>query len=469
MNMRRQIRRLVPALALSAGLLPGLCGGQPAASDKLEEAQRELAAARERIADEKIPMMRTLSDLETRLMEARDEFEKVRRTLDKRNLNLNNLRSEIKSREQENSYLSTLLGEYIRNFETKVHIAEWNRYERDLERARLAPENSNLRTAEVFEAQVGLVDLSVQRLEDMLGGDRFPGRAVGEDGLVKPGRFLLLGPVVYFLSEDGSLAGIAEQRLGSLEPAVIPYGDPALQPLTAELVAEGTGLMPFDASLGNARKVEETQETLGEHIAKGGVVMVPILILFGAVLLIAFLKWLSLAFVLLPTPRRLEPLLRAVEGGDDAAAEEEVKALKGPAGDMLRVGVAHLRDSKDLIEEVLYEKLLSIRFKFNRALPFIAIGAASAPLLGLLGTVTGIINTFKLITVFGSGDVKMLSSGISEALITTEFGLIVAIPSLLLHAFLSRKAKALLDKLERLSITFLSAVTKAREGSGKAA
>ena len=97
-------------------------------------------------------------------------------------------------------------------------------------------------------------------------------------------------------------------------------------------------------------------------------------------------------------------------------------------------------------------------------LPFVAICAASAPLLGLLGTVTGIINTFKLITIFGSGDVKTLSAGISEALITTKFGLIVAIPSLLLHAFLSRKAKSVVDRMEKAAVAFVNAV--GQRGSG---
>jgi hypothetical protein len=72
--------------------------------------------------------------------------------------------------------------------------------------------------------------------------------------------------------------------------------------------------------------------------------------------------------------------------------------------------------------------------------------------------VTGIINTFKLITVFGSGDVKTLSGGISEALITTEFGLIVAIPSLLLHAFLSRKARRIVDGMEKAAVSMLNRI-----------
>jgi biopolymer transport protein ExbB len=84
------------------------------------------------------------------------------------------------------------------------------------------------------------------------------------------------------------------------------------------------------------------------------------------------------------------------------------------------------------------------------------VGAAVAPLLGLLGTVTGMIHTFRLISVFGTGDPRLLSAGISEALITTEAGLVVAIPLLLLHAFLSRRVQRLSEGLETSAITFLN-------------
>ena len=63
-------------------------------------------------------------------------------------------------------------------------------------------------------------------------------------------------------------------------------------------------------------------------------------------------------------------------------------------------------------------------------------------------------------TVFGSGDIKMLSSGISEALITTEYGLYVAIPCVLMHSFLSRKAKGIADKMEQVAVKFMSEVGK---------
>ena len=192
----------------------------------------------------------------------------------------------------------------------------------------------------------------------------------------------------------------------------------------------------------------------------GGPVMVPIGILAGAALLVALYKWLALSFVRRPSRKRLKSLLDAVARNDAPAAAVQAKAMGGPAGRMLSAGVQHLDEPRELIEEVMYESILTTRLKLLRFLPFIAICAASAPLLGLLGTVTGIINTFKLITVFGSGDVKTLSSGISEALITTEYGLIVAIPSLLLHAFLSRKAKNVIDHMEMSAMAFLNQVGK---------
>ncbi|RZA05465.1 MAG: MotA/TolQ/ExbB proton channel family protein, partial [Moraxellaceae bacterium] len=82
----------------------------------------------------------------------------------------------------------------------------------------------------------------------------------------------------------------------------------------------------------------------------------------------------------------------------------------------------------------------------------VATSAAVAPLLGLLGTVSGMINTFKMMTIFGSGDVSTVSGGISEALITTELGLIVAVPSLVISAILTRQIKTYSHAMENFAI-----------------
>ena len=123
-------------------------------------------------------------------------------------------------------------------------------------------------------------------------------------------------------------------------------------------------------------------------------------------------------------------------------------------GLLLTDGVEHSGDNKELLEEVLYERLIQTQPKLERMIPFIAVVAATAPLMGLLGTVTGMIKTFKLITVFGTGDARSLSSGISEALVTTEFGLCVAIPSLIIHALLLRRTKGVLASMEQTAVAF---------------
>ncbi len=226
------------------------------------------------------------------------------------------------------------------------------------------------------------------------------------------------------------------------------------------LITSGSGDFPIDPTLGNAHKIEETKETLPEHIAKAALSCIPILALAAAALCVAIYKWIELMRVPKTSEKRIIGLLEAVASHDEKKAADESAAIGGPTGDMLTVGVEHIKEPASLIEEVMYEKILMAKMKLQSLLPFIAISAAAAPLLGLLGTVTGIINTFKMITVYGSGDVKTLSSGISEALITTEFGLIVAIPSLLIHAFLSRKSRGMIAMMEKAAISFINQISK---------
>lgn len=94
--------------------------------------------------------------------------------------------------------------------------------------------------------------------------------------------------------------------------------------------------------------------------------------------------------------------------------------------------------------------------KLQSWLPFIAVTAATAPLLGLLGTVSGMIRTFNVITVSGTGDAKPLAGGISEALVTTLFGLVVAIPALIIHALLSRRCQGIAQTTEKLGLTLVN-------------
>jgi len=101
----------------------------------------------------------------------------------------------------------------------------------------------------------------------------------------------------------------------------------------------------------------------------------------------------------------------------------------------------------------------------NRFGAVIMVIAAVSPLLGLLGTVTGMISTFDVITEFGTGDPKLLSGGISIALVTTQLGLIVAIPLLLLGNMLSGWAERIKDDIERSALRVINQFVEGRSGS----
>jgi biopolymer transport protein ExbB len=118
---------------------------------------------------------------------------------------------------------------------------------------------------------------------------------------------------------------------------------------------------------------------------------------------------------------------------------------------MGRVMVSTIRglqtDPKN-IEDIISESVLNEQPALDRFRSALSVFAAVAPLLGLLGTVTGMITTFDVITQYGTGDPQLLSGGISEALITTEFGLAVAIPTLLIGNLLSSWSDRITSNIE---------------------
>ncbi|VGO11682.1 Biopolymer transport protein ExbB [Pontiella desulfatans] len=470
-HLRNRMERIVIFIASVLVLCSLYAFAEPEVKmqEKLDASLQELSNIRKGISQEKLPMVKGLNALEDEVMDVRLEHQKVMRQLDSRNLDLNNLRSEITMRKGEKSYISNLLGEYIRNFESRLHIAELDMYQEVIKAAVLAPDNTNLSDEEIFVKQTELVEASILRLQNSVGGSAFAGNAAGDDGLVKDGQFIVVGPVAIFASDDGSMAGIAEQQLGSLEPTVMPFADPANAAMVAATIKNMGGDFPFDASLGNARKIAETNETFSEHLAKGGKVGYVIVGMFVLCILVSIYKWIQLSLVPRVSEKRAMPVLKAILVNDHETAAAEIRKLKGPTGAMLTAGIEHIDEPKDLVEEVMYEELLTTRMSVNSLTPVLAVCASTAPLMGLLGTVTGIINTFKMITVFGSGDVKTLSGGISEALVTTEMGLVVAISALVFYAFLSRKAKSITDQMEQIGILFINRSTRAVEDEPAAA
>lgn len=436
-----------------------------ASQQRLQQAVEDLDALREQILAEQMELAPKLNEKDAERRAVQDEFNSTKALLDGTTGNLTKLQRDIRVRNEELDYLSTLMMDFLSKFEERLHIAELQHYREAIQAARLAPDNADLDQNAVFEVQLAVVDQAIDRLGHVLGGYRFEGRAVNESSLLTPGSFALLGPVAVFRSEDGQSVGLAETRTGgSLEAYSVPFPDEEQNQSAAGVVAGTASMIPVDTTLGTAFKLELANKTTLEEIQDGGFVMIPIFIMASLALLIAVLKWISLLFVRNPSRRKVNALLEAVRQGEKKEALQIADTIAGPTGKMLASGAEHLGEPADLIEEVMYEDVLTTRLKVERFIPFVAICAASAPLLGLLGTVSGIINTFKMITVSGAGDVKSLSGGISEALITTKYGLIVAIPSLLLHAFLSRKARSVIANMERAAVAFVNQVSMTPAG-----
>ncbi|MEN8819961.1 MAG: MotA/TolQ/ExbB proton channel family protein [Abyssibacter sp.] len=122
-----------------------------------------------------------------------------------------------------------------------------------------------------------------------------------------------------------------------------------------------------------------------------------------------------------------------------------------PLGRIIKVGQDHANDDVETLELKLGEAIIKERPAIHRGLPLIKIISMVAPLMGLLGTVTGMIIVFQAITIYGAGDPKAMAGGISSALVTTVLGLIVAIPMMLAHSMLFARAKRILHVLEEQS------------------
>jgi biopolymer transport protein ExbB len=119
--------------------------------------------------------------------------------------------------------------------------------------------------------------------------------------------------------------------------------------------------------------------------------------------------------------------------------------------------MAHLDAGRGALEDLAREALITEQPRIERFGSTIVVIATVAPLVGLLGTVSGIIRTFEAITLFGNADPKLLSGGISEALIATEFGLAVAIPSLLIGHILLGWGHSVMSRVENSALRLINA------------
>jgi len=433
------------------------------ADAQLQQAIAEYEAVQSEINAKRPELAARLDVIEQEVLALRSEFTNAQRVKASFDTEVSSLERDRQSEIDNITFIqSTLINEYVRRFEGTINHAELPFFYEDIRDVlELLDVEAKDRQddASIFRMQMAFIDRAVTRLGRTIGGITFKGEA-SVAGTVKTGSFLLYGPASYFAADDGSTAGITFR---SVNYRADIYELPDYKDAITAAVTTGKGEIPVDTTKGEALEERTYDITLLEEIALGGFVMYPIIGLFIAAMLVAVFKLFELMGIKTSRNSDLVAILDNLRQGNRDGALAQARSVSGPVGRMLVTGVEHADQDREVIEEVLYEEIIKAQPKMERYLPFIAVVAATAPLLGLLGTVTGMIKTFKLITIVGTGDAKNLSTGISEALITTKYGLIVAIPSLIFHALLIRKAKGVIGSMEQLAVAFMNGITEIRE------
>ncbi|SOC56156.1 outer membrane transport energization protein ExbB [Chromohalobacter canadensis] len=281
-------------------------------------------------------------------------------------------------------------------------------------------------------------------------GVRFEAPIADAEGNVEQREAVRLGDFLAFsggklLTRDtGNQADEAGLRVVSHTP------EDASDALQAFQHGEGERVV-LDPTQGNVLDALAQQPSLWERFQQGGAVGYVIVVLGIAGLLVALAQYAYLLLVSL----RLRRQLRTPETLRDD------NPLGRVLGRFAALGHDH---APEALEARLDEALLAEKPRLERGQPLVKLMAAVAPLLGLLGTVTGMIGTFQSITVFGTGDPQLMAGGISQALVTTVLGLITAVPLLFVHTALSSRSRELLGTLEGRASAVLAEHLEASHG-----
>ena len=242
---------------------------------------------------------------------------------------------------------------------------------------------------------------------------------VGGFNLVANGKYL------EYIDETGTVAELIRQPSNRY-----------LSTVNALTTSNETTAFALDPTGGSILSLLVQAPDTRERIAQGGVVGYIILAIGAVGLLIAFIRFINLVFV-------------------GAKVNRQLKSNTAPSDNPLGRVMQVKDDNPDLdtetLELKLSESILRELPKLSSMLTLIKIISVVAPLIGLLGTVTGMINTFQAITLFGTGDPKLMAGGISQALVTTVLGLVVAIPMVFLFAYLNSRSKNIINILQQES------------------
>ncbi|MBB1353607.1 MotA/TolQ/ExbB proton channel family protein [Pseudoalteromonas sp. SR45-5] len=392
----------------------------------IKTAQHTLNKTQNSISKEQATLSKQIFTKQQSLSKLREQAAVNRRLADENTLSLDQLQTRLDTWQQQQQYQLNLLSRFVR--QNTSNSASSN-------------ESANSQN-ELLSRVVSLINNQEQALYPQLKKQS----VVLSNGELSQANTLQVGPVAWFSTQTPKLMGLLnlDDESNALKVALVQSTSDD-NPLDNTLKQNGVGstLLTFDPSLTHLVTSQAQQESPLEHLEKGGLWAIPIILFACFALTIALLKaaqLLRLSKIKMHSQMQLQQFFKAENSSEFAGMQQQLFNLT------LQSEKGQVRDDQ------LFNQLIHDKHKLDNFIGAIAVTAAVAPLLGLLGTVSGMIETFKMMTLFGSGDPEVVSGGIAQALITTELGLVVAIPALVLNALLSRKAKAYYSQLEGFAL-----------------
>ena len=465
----RQRRPAAPILALVVVSIGTLFTQQVAAQEQSQESALIQAYQREfvfldneiRILQERLQAVESdgqarVAEAEAALEELEAELLELSRQVDLRTEELRTVEDQAIDAEDADTTITNILTQA----ESRLSNYDIPRYSGDAESG--DPESGTERlmnelTYAFDQSFEVLPSLGTIRTED--------GTFFLEDGEQVSGTLVHVGGIASF--------GLSGEGGGTLAPA----GSGELRLVEAESVDTARTLAddssaPAVLPIFLYESLDELVETSGaqgfrETIEGGGVIGLVILGIGVVVIILIVLRSVFLIGVGRKDDKKLSSLFDDVQENRLSEALSKARAMPGAMGRVLTATIQGLQVDPENIEDVISESVLNEQPTLDRFRSALSVFAAVAPLLGLLGTVTGMISTFDVITQYGTGDPKLLSGGISEALITTELGLTVAIPTLLIGNLLASWSDRITSDVEVSALKVVN-IAGGYEGSKRA-
>ncbi|MFT7560832.1 MAG: biopolymer transport protein ExbB [Flavobacteriales bacterium] len=401
---------------------------------KIIISQKSLSKLEEKIGGESRSLSKKLNTVQSNISSLRKKAAASQRVLDDQLLGLDQLKTRLDRWKTQSSYQKHLLHAYVESAEINLVSGKAS-----------GTDNKN---------GMQVIRLATNQIEAKLQTQWVKDSVVNIQGQIVQTNMLNFGPIILAYDPGKNTGGPVEIDPTGEKQILNVFNGSQLESL-AKLYEGGKGDIIFDPSLGNAVELMNSDSSILSHIDKGGIWAIPIMIFGFLSILIALLK--GFQFYRLPKidSNLGDKVRNAVKTEtsnpkDNASLQQLLNTTKGAQQRLISISLSTPASQRR--DDLLVAYLMEHKHEITKYMGVVATSAAIAPLLGLLGTVSGMINTFKMMTIFGSGDASTVSGGISEALVTTELGLIVAIPSLLISALLTRKTKSYSHKLETFAI-----------------